>query len=150
MTIHSHRQELWLPADRRTVFSFFANARNLEAITPPWLNFEILTAGEIRMQAGTLIDYRLRVHRVPLRWRSEITVWDPPRRFVDEQRRGPYRHWRHTHLFFDLDGGTLCLDEAEYSVPGGRFINWLLVRRDIEAIFAYRTEALRRHFPPGG
>ncbi len=150
MTLHTYRQELWLPADRRSVFSFFSDARNLETITPPWLNFEILTPGEIRMQAGALIDYRLRVRRIPLRWQTEITLWEPMQRFVDEQRRGPYRLWRHTHTFSDLDGGTLCRDEVEYAVPGGWFFNWLLVRRDVEAIFAYRTAALGRQFPAGG
>jgi ligand-binding SRPBCC domain-containing protein len=132
------------------VFSFFADARNLEAITPPWLQFEILTPGEIEMRVGALIDYRLRVHCVPVRWQTEITRWEPGRCFVDEQRRGPYRYWRHTHTFSDLDGGTLCRDEVEYAVPGGRLVNWLLVRRDIEEIFAYRAAALGRRFPPGG
>jgi ligand-binding SRPBCC domain-containing protein len=150
MTVHTFRQELWLPASRQVVFSFFSDARNLEAITPPWLNFEIVTPGEIRMHAGALIDYRLRVRRIPLRWQTEITLWEPTRRFIDEQRRGPYRLWRHEHAFVDLDGGTLCCDEVEYSVPGGALVNWLLVRREIEKIFAYRAAALSRRFPPGG
>lgn len=150
MTLHTFNQELWLPAARGRVFSFFADARNLEAITPPWLEFQVLTRGEIQMRAGALIDYLLRVHRVPLRWQTEITCWEPGQCFVDEQRRGPYRFWRHTHTFSDLDGGTLCRDQVEYAVPGGRLVNWLLVRRDIEQIFAYRTAALSRQFPPGG
>src|SRR4051812_11093101 len=108
MTLHTFHRQSWLPADRQAVFSFFGDARNLEAITPPWLEFQILTPGEIRMQAGTLIDYQLRLRRIPVRWQTEITAWEPSRRFVDEQRRGPYRHWRHTHTFSDLDGGTLC------------------------------------------
>jgi len=150
MTTHLFTCENWLPETRAKVFSFFSNARNLQSITPPWLNFEILTPGEIRMHAGAYIDYRLRVRRLPLQWRSEITEWVPMVRFVDVQRRGPYRYWKHTHTFFDLDGGTLCRDEVEYAVPGGRLINWLLVRRDIEKIFSYRAQALPRHFPPGG
>jgi ligand-binding SRPBCC domain-containing protein len=81
-----------------------------------------------------------------LRWRSQITVWDPPFRFVDEQRRGPYRRWTHTHSFEETNGGTLCRDEVHYAVPGGRFINWLLVRRDVERIFAYRQDTVRRQF----
>ena len=150
MTTHTFIQELWLPESRAKVFSFFANARNLETITPPWLNFELLTPGEIRMHAGARIDYRLRVHCFPLRWTTEITTWEPAVRFIDVQRKGPYRRWEHTHTFADLDGGTLCRDEVAYSVPGGRLVNWLIVRRDIERIFAYRSASLFRHFPPGG
>jgi ligand-binding SRPBCC domain-containing protein len=150
MTTHTFTTELWLPETRARVFSFFADPRNLEAITPPWLSFQILTPGEISMHAGALIDYRLRVRWVPLRWRTEITLWDPPVRFTDVQRKGPYRVWEHTHTFSELDGGTLCRDDVEYAVPGGPLINWLFVCRDIEAIFAYRAAALRRRFPPGG
>lgn len=150
MTLHEFRQEEWLPAGRAQVFSFFADARNLEAITPLWLKFEILTRGEIEMRPGALIDYRLRWHRLPLRWQTEITRWEPGRCFVDEQRRGPYRFWQHTHTFSDLDSGTVCRDEVRYAVTGGRFVNWLLVRCDIEKIFAYRAGVLRRRFAPGG
>jgi ligand-binding SRPBCC domain-containing protein len=150
MTVHTFHHDLWLPTARHRVFAFFADARNLEAITPPWLKFEILTPGTIQIRAGTRIDHRLRLRRWPISWQTEITVWDPTRCFVDEQRRGPYRHWRHTHTFSDLDGGTLCRDDIEYAVPGGPLINWLFVRRDIEQIFAYRARALSRQYPPGG
>ena len=146
MTTHIYSSELWLPAPRVDVFSFFADAHNLEAITPPWLNFRIVTPGPIQMRVGARIDYRLRVRGFPMRWQSEITGWEPSRRFVDEQRRGPYRRWVHTHAFADQDGGTLCQDRVEYAVPGGRLINWLIVRRDIGKIFAYRTEALARRY----
>lgn len=142
MKTHVFRAEQWLPQPRSSVFSFFADARNLEAITPPWVNFEIRTPTPIAMRAGALIDYRLRVHGVPLRWQSEITVWDPPFRFVDEQRHGPYRQWVHTHEFEERYGGTLCRDQVVYAVPGGPLVNWLLVRRDVERIFAYRKTAL--------
>jgi ligand-binding SRPBCC domain-containing protein len=148
MTHHTFASELWLPSPRNEVFSFFADASNLERITPPWLKFQILTPGPITMRAGALIDYRLRVHGLPIRWQTEITAWEPPFRFVDEQRRGPYRRWIHTHTFQARDGGTLCTDEVRYAVPGGRLINWLLVRRDVAAIFAYRATVLRAHFGP--
>jgi ligand-binding SRPBCC domain-containing protein len=138
--------ELWLPQPPRVVFPFFADAANLEAITPPWLRFSVLAPSPIIMRAGTVIDYRLRVHGFPLQWQSEITSWSPPFLFVDEQRRGPYRYWRHTHTFEEKDGGTLCRDLVEYSVPGGRIINWLIVRRDLQRIFAYRQASLGRHF----
>jgi ligand-binding SRPBCC domain-containing protein len=149
MTTHLLTAELWLPQDRDAVFSFFADARNLEAITPPWLSFAVLTPAPIVMHAGARIDYRLRVHGLPFRWQSEITVWNPPFRFVDEQRRGPYRRWSHMHLFEKQGGGTLCRDAVEYAVPGGRLIHWLIVRRDVERIFAYRQKFLRSLFCAG-
>lgn len=98
------------------------------------------------MRRGALIDYRLRIHGLPLRWRSEITAWDPPRRFVDEQRRGPYRLWRHTHTFTEGVGGTIVHDRVRYAVLGGILIHKLLVERDVRTIFAYREKALREIF----
>ena len=146
MTMHVFESELWLPASREKVFPFFADARNLEIITPPWLKFRILTPGEIPMRAGAVIDYQLRIHGWPVRWRTEITGWNPPFGFVDEQRLGPYRRWCHTHAFAEHDGGTRCHDRVEYAVPGGALINWLFVRRDVDKIFAYRAAALKKHF----
>jgi ligand-binding SRPBCC domain-containing protein len=144
MTQHTFHAELWLPRPRPEVFAFFAEARNLEAITPPWLKFEVLTPVPIEMRAGTLIDYRLRLHGFPIRWRTEITLWEPPVRFADTQLRGPYRLWVHTHTFAEKDGGTLCLDDVRYAVPGGALIERLFVRRDVERIFAHRQEVMRR------
>jgi len=146
MTTHTFETELWLPVPREKVFPFFADARNLEIITPPWLNFKILTPGEIRMQIGALIDYQLRIRGFSIKWRTEITGWNPPFRFVDEQRRGPYRRWRHTHTFWEKDEGTLCHDHVNYAVPGGALINHLFVRREVEKIFAYRAQALKNQF----
>ncbi len=131
---------------REKVFPFFADARNLETITPPWLNFHVLTPDEIPMRAGAIIDYKLRIHGLPVRWRTEITGWEPPVSFRDEQRRGPYRLWRHTHTFAEKDGGTLCHDRVEYAVPGGALVNYLFVRHDVKKIFNYRAEALKKHF----
>jgi hypothetical protein len=138
--------ELWLPCRRDEVFPFFAEARNLEAITPPWLNFEVLTPGHVAMRAGALIDYRIRVHGIPIRWRTEIAEWNPPHRFVDVQRRGPYTLWHHTHIFEERDGGTLCVDDVRYRPRGGVLMNRLFVRRDVESIFAFRTERLAHIF----
>lgn len=143
------RSELWLPRPREEVFPFFADARNLQQITPPWLSFVVLTPAPIPMRPGTLIDYRLRVHGIPIRWRSEISVWDPPHRFVDEQRRGPYRLWHHEHTFAEKEGGTLCGDVVHYAARGGLLrplVERFFVRRDVERIFAYRTQVLREMF----
>lgn len=136
------RSALRLHRPRPEVFSFFSDAANLETITPPSLRFRILTTLPIEMAPGTLIDYRLRIRRVPVRWRSEITAWDPPRRFVDEQRRGPYRWWRHEHLFFERGGETLILDRVRYCVRGGRIVHDMFVAPELTAIFAFRRSKL--------
>jgi ligand-binding SRPBCC domain-containing protein len=141
--------ELWLPQPRAVVFDFFADARNLQTITPPWLHFVILTPIPIEMRPGALIDYKLRVHGFPLRWQTEITEWNPPHHFVDQQLRGPYTLWHHTHRFFDQDGGTRCVDEVRYRPPGGALINYLFVKRDVQKIFAYRQQQLQKHFGGG-
>jgi ligand-binding SRPBCC domain-containing protein len=146
MMTHIFEREQWLPVPRATVFPFFADARNLETITPPWLNFHVRTPGEIPMRVGALIDYQLRIHGLPVRWQTEITGWNPPISFVDEQRRGPYRLWRHTHTFTEKDGGTYCHDRVEYAVPGGALVNWLLVRHEVKQIFSYRATALQKYF----
>ena len=138
--------ELWLPHRRDEVFHFFADAFNLETLTPPWLKFEVLTPRPIVMHVGLQIDYRLRLRGLPLRWRSEITAWEPPGRFVDEQRRGPYRAWIHEHTFEERDGGTLARDRVQYAVIGGQLVNHLFVRRDVEKIFHFRREKLQELF----
>ncbi len=138
--------ELFIPRPLPEVFAFFAEAPNLQALTPRWLHFEILTPLPIAMRAGALIDYRLRLRGIPLRWRTEITVWEPPHRFVDVQRRGPYRLWRHEHTFEERDGGTLVRDHVDYKVFGGALVDRLFVRPDVRRIFAYRQCVLRRYF----
>ena len=138
--------ELLLPRPRDEVFKFFAEAANLQEITPEWLDFSVTTPAPVRMQVGTLIDYRLRIHGVPVRWQSEITAWEPPARFEDTQRRGPYRVWIHEHLFEDKNGSTLVKDRLRYAAPGGKIIDWLFVRRDVLKIFNYRREKLLKLF----
>jgi len=139
--------ELVLARPCEEIFPFFADAQNLERITPPFLRFEVLTPGEIEMRPGALIDYRLKVRGIPLRWRTEITVWEPPHRFVDVQRKGPYRLWHHEHTFRDTgDGRTLCRDIVHYAHAGGPIVDRLLVRPDIERIFRYRGEQLAAVF----
>lgn len=138
--------EQWFPRPREEIFPFFGDAANLEAITPPWLHFQVLTPRPIAMHAGTLIDYTLRLHRIPIRWRTEIAAWEPPVRFVDRQLKGPYHLWVHEHTFEEHQGGTLARDRVEYQVPGGRLVHSLLVRRDLERIFTFRRQVLEQTF----
>jgi ligand-binding SRPBCC domain-containing protein len=137
-----HTSEQWLPTPLEEVFPFFADARNLERLTPGWLRFNVLTPDPIEMAVGTRIDYRLSWRGIPLRWTSEIAAWEPPHRFVDRQLRGPYRLWHHEHRFEARDGGTLVADEVRYAVWGGALANRLGVARDVATIFAYRRERL--------
>lgn len=132
------------------VFSFFADAHNLARITPDWLRFEVVTPGAIEMREGVLIDYKIKLRGVPMRWQSEITVWDPPRRFVDEQRRGPYKFWNHEHTFESAaGGGTVVGDRVRYGVPGGILIQRLFIAPDLERIFSYRRRKLQEIFERG-
>lgn len=137
---------LTLPRPLDEIFAFFADARNLEALTPPWLRFRLVPPEPVAMRVGTRIAYRLRLHGLPLGWESEITAWQPPARFVDEQRRGPYRHWRHEHTFRDLGGATAVRDRVDYAPPGGRVVNTLFVARDLARIFRYRQRAMAALF----
>lgn len=134
-----------LPLTLDEVFPFFADVANLERITPPELCFRITTPGSIVMRAGTLIDLRLRLFRIPFSWQTRITRWEPPYRFVDEQLRGPYKLWVHTHSFFEENGQTTILDEVEYGLPLWPFgeVAYPLVRAQLDRIFQFRQEATR-------
>lgn len=127
-----------LPRGRAEVFRFFSDPRNLGELTPSWLHFHIVSCSTASIGEGTEIDYRLRVRGVPMRWRSLIRAWDPPRRFVDEQVLGPYRRWVHEHSFEDLGDQTRVRD----SVLGGALVNRIFVRPDVERIFDYRAQRL--------
>jgi ligand-binding SRPBCC domain-containing protein len=140
----------FLPRPRDQVFEFFSDAFQLETLTPSWLHFSVLTPAPIRMATGAVIDYRLRIHGVPARWRSLISDWAPPERFVDEQTRGPYRRWRHQHIFEEASGGTVCRDVVDYSVYGGRLVDALFVRPDLYKIFSFRQSKLRELFGGAG
>lgn len=146
MRIHTLRREQELDGTPGEVFPFFADAFNLEALTPPLLRFRVITPGPIEMRAGTLIQYRLRLRGVPVGWKTLIQDWSPSRRFVDTQLSGPYALWHHTHTFDPLPGErTLMTDVVRYAVgfgPLGEVAQRALVRRDVEAIFDYRREAI--------
>ncbi len=135
---------LVLPRPRDEVFPFFADARNLEALTPALLKFSIVTR-DPQIYQGALLDYRLRIHGVPINWRTEITCWDPPIRFIDRQVRGPYRLWHHLHTFEDAGATTVCEDVVHYRPVGGAAAN-PIVARDLRKIFSYRAERLRHQF----
>jgi ligand-binding SRPBCC domain-containing protein len=142
MKVHTLISNQWIPLPVERVFSFFADARNLEAITPEWLKFRIVAPESIVMKTGARIEYRLRLRGIPVQWESEITAWEPPFRFVDEQIRGPYRFWKHEHRFSVRDSGTEVMDDVRYSVLGGSVTNSLFVAPDLRKIFAYRRERL--------
>ena len=148
MIVAPRRGESYLEAEQRIplpigrVFAFFSDPRNLERITPPWLRFHVERCSTEELREGTLLDYRLRLRGVPLRWRSRIACWEPPYRFIDEQLRGPYKLWVHEHSFRQLGGETLMTDRVRYAVPGGRLVDKLLVRPDLERIFRFRAQAL--------
>jgi ligand-binding SRPBCC domain-containing protein len=146
---HTLRREQPLPGSPDDVFPFFADAGNLEAITPSWLAFAVTTPRPIPMGVGTIIEYRLRLHGLPIRWLTQIEAWEPGVRFVDRQLRGPYALWHHTHEFEPTpDGGTLMRDTVRYALPlgpAGALAHALFVRRDLERIFDFRRgEVLRR------
>jgi hypothetical protein len=135
------RREQWIARPIEDVFAFFADARNLEKITPPWLGFKILSISSGSIEEGTVIRYRLRLHGIPFYWRTEICDWNPPHCFVDEQAKGPYKRWRHTHRFEAHGGRTKMNDEVQYSLPFGvlgRIVHALKVRADVNRIFDYR------------
>ena len=142
--------ELLVEEPREQLFEFFADAFQLETITPPWLHFSVESPRPIDMHAGTLIDYKLRLHGLPIRWRSKISDWEPPFQFVDEQVKGPYRYWYHLHTFDETARGTLIRDVVHYAVPCGFITHPLLVRRDLTKIFGFRREKMSHIFTPVG
>lgn len=139
-------RSLVVPKPIDEVFEFFGDARNLERLTPGFLNFKILTPQPIVMRPGAMIDYRISLRGLPMRWRSEITEWNPPYSFVDEQRKGPYKNWVHRHTFAEEDGGTRVSDHVEYDVMGGALVQALFVKKDLERIFNYRLSVLGELF----
>jgi len=158
-TFHVLERSQVIPRPRAEVFAFFADPRNLEPLTPPFLHFEVVTPVPPAVAAGTILDYRLRLFGVPLHWRTRIEEVDAERRFVDVQIHGPYALWEHTHTFDDVSGGTLVGDRVRYALPlspVGEAAHPLFVRPTLDRIFDYRRErisallALGAAAPPGG
>jgi ligand-binding SRPBCC domain-containing protein len=144
---HILLREQVLPGSPGEVFEFYADAANLERITPGWLGFRIATPQPVEMKSGALIEYRLKLHRIPVRWLTRIEAWEPGERFVDVQVKGPYRLWHHTHTFEAHEDGTCVRDEVRYSLPLGplgELAHRLLVRRDLERIFDFRHASVSK------
>jgi ligand-binding SRPBCC domain-containing protein len=124
-------------------FAFFSEATNLERLTPAWLNFNIRSQGPLLMREGLEIDYVISLRGLPIPWKTRIDVWEPGVRFVDRQTNGPYVWWRHEHRFEAVNGGTRVIDRVEF-VPRLRWVTGDIVRRDVERIFEFRQDALKR------
>lgn len=149
MYMYTLKREQTLPAPRSTIFPFFSNPANLERITPDYLSFQLETAVPVDMSEGQVLSYSLSLHGIPFSWKSRVEVWEPPERFVDVQLQGPYRSWRHEHVFYESSGNTRIVDEVQYEVPGwflSPLIHWLFVRNDVEEIFSYRQQKMEELF----
>lgn len=162
-TTHPKHGKIWkitatqsLPRPLDEIFPFFADAFNLEKLTPSFLGFKVLTPpnkdGQIDLKSGTVINYTLKIHHIPIRWKTTILDWNPPHSFVDNQDKGPYTLWHHTHSFTPLNDGqsTLCTDTVLYKPKGwilAPIINKFFVQRDVKNIFEYRFKQLEDIFP---
>ena len=151
VTIHKLERTQVVPIPIAEAFEFFANPRNLERLTPDLVHFQFLKAPPEKVSAGTILEYRLRIYGVPVKWRTRIESVEPPNRFVDVQDKGPYAMWRHTHSFRKVDAShTEIRDHVEFAMPLGplgEIAYRLLVAGSLREIFDYREVALRRLFP---
>jgi len=144
--MHQLERSTWIPRTSDEVFAFFADIGNLERITPPELRFRTLTPAPIEMRRGALIEFRLALYGLPFGWRTEISHWEPPVRFVDRQLAGPYAQWIHLHEFSAERGGTRMVDRVDYALPLGQLgrIGLPLVRRQLDRIFDFREATIQR------
>jgi uncharacterized protein len=152
-TVYVLETEQWIPAPIEKVFAFFQDEKNLEILTPDLLNFKVLQMNTPTIQKLTHIDYKLKVHGLPIRWKTEIRDWNPPHLFSDYQLKGPYCLWHHFHHFSEKDGGTLMADQVYFQLPFGMIGNFFggwFVRKDVRAIFSYRFKKIESLFPKNG
>ena len=146
---HQLVTEQWVPQPIDRVFEFFSTPENLGTLTPGFLHFKILKISHPRIQEGTVLDYQLKLHGIPVRWQSQITGWVPGKRFSDQQTRGPYAFWHHTHEFYEARGGTVIRDNVVYKLPGwvpGDILAHAYIKKDLEKIFMFRREQIERLF----
>jgi hypothetical protein len=149
LKIYELKRNTTIPASLDEVFSFFSKAENLNAITPPWLYFKILTPLPIKMKKNALIDYSIKLLGLQMTWKTEISDWQPPHRFTDRQIKGPYRVWEHAHIFEERGGETQMEDVIRYAVPGfvlSPLIHFLFVRPRLERVFDFRETAILEYF----
>jgi ligand-binding SRPBCC domain-containing protein len=149
LRIHLFERRQRLPVEPAEAFEFFAEAGNLERITPPWLHFRLLEPRPVELGQGTLLHYRLRLRGIPIRWVTRIEEWHPGEGFTDLQLRGPYRHWHHTHSFEPDPEGTVMTDTVRYAMragPLGELARRGLVTRDLARIFDFRRDAIAGFF----
>jgi ligand-binding SRPBCC domain-containing protein len=145
MTVYRLQCSMIVPATLGEVFGFFEDPRNLGRITPSWLNFRIVNPDGVEMREGAEIDYVIRWQGVPMKWQTRIVSYDPPRSFIDEQMRGPYRFWRHTHSFAECAEGVAVSDCVDYRLPFGvfgRLAHAAIVQRQLIEIFRFRQSAI--------
>ena len=141
--------EILIHKPRKELFLFFGDAGNLQRLTPPWLDFKILSSLPITMKQGTIIVYQLRLGRIPITWQTEIRVWDPPFRFIDRQLKGPYLSWIHEHRMEENGRNTLMTDHVEYQIPGlvlGATLHALVIKHQLKKIFTYRQQVIQNIF----
>ena len=149
--MHTLKKQITVQAPINEVFNFFQRPENLDLLTPPWLEFNIMTPQPLAMHPGAVFDYSIKNHGIPMRWTGIIADYDPPHRFVDLQLRGPYAFWHHQHLFEETQDGTQITDLVHYQLPLGplgKFAHRLFVHRDLEKIFNYRCEKMNTRFRP--
>lgn len=147
--MHTLTKETIINRPLKDVFNFFSKAENLNEITPPDMQFQILTPLPINIQKGTLIDYKIKVNGIPFKWKTLISTWEPPYRFVDEQLKGPYNTWIHEHTFEERDGKTYMKDVVKFKSPGWilePLINALFIEKKVKGIFEYREKRLNDFF----
>ena len=147
MKYHEFKEKQFIDLPIEEVFNYFSNPSNLQKITPKYLNFKIKNNPPFIMKKGQLFEYRLRVRGIPITWISLISSYDPPYSFIDEQIKGPYSSWHHTHLFKEENGGTVIIDEVKYTLPLGligKIVNLIWVKKDLDKIFQYRQKIIEK------
>jgi ligand-binding SRPBCC domain-containing protein len=149
MKIYKLEREQVINKPIEQVFAFFEKPENLATITPPSMQFNILTPFPLDMKTGSIIDYAIKIFGFRIHWRTIIAGYDPPSGFVDEQLKGPYAFWRHKHQFEKIENGSLIRDKVNYALPFGylgRLVHMIFVKRQLQHIFNYRSTAIKEIF----